>query len=79
MGTTLSTEQEDLILKHSGASTPIIVMLDEDDAGRGSRSEIAGRLALHRFVRVHRFEKENAQPRDLSPEDVKKVLSHGRN
>ena len=78
MGTTLSTEQEDLILKHTTEKTQLVIMLDEDEAGRGSRTEIAGRLALHRFVRVHRFEKENAQPRDLSPEDVQKVLSHGR-
>jgi DNA primase len=78
MGTTLSTEQEDLILNYTAEKTPVIVMLDEDDAGRGSRTEIAGRLALHRFVRVHRFEKENEQPRDLSSEGVRKLLSHGR-
>lgn len=29
-------------------------MLDEDDAGRAARSEIAGRLSLHQFVRVPR-------------------------
>jgi DNA primase len=79
MGTTLSTEQEDLILRHTVEKTPLILILDEDDAGRGTRTEIAGRLSLHRFVRIHRFEKEDAQPRDLSPEDIKKVLSHGRN
>jgi DNA primase len=78
MGTTLSTEQEDLILKHTGENTPVIIALDEDDGGRGARMEIAGRLSLHRFVRVHRFEKENEQPRDLSPDAVQKLLSHGR-
>jgi len=78
MGTSLSTEQENLILRHTRENTPVIIVLDEDDGGRGARCEIAGRLALHRFVRVHRFEKENEQPRDLSPEAVEKLLSYGR-
>jgi DNA primase len=77
MGSSLSTNQEDLILKHTRENTPIVIALDEDDGGRGTRMEIAGRLALHRLVRVHRFEKENEQPRNLSPEGVRKLLSHG--
>jgi DNA primase len=78
MGTTLSTEQEDLIVKHTDANTHVIVMLDEDDAGRATRSEIAGRLAFYLFVTIHKFGKEGQQPSDLSEEDVQLVLAYGR-
>lgn len=74
MGTTLSTEQEDLIIRHTDSNTRIIVMLDEDDAGRATRSEIAGRLALYLFVRVHRFGKEGQQPSDLSAEEMESII-----
>lgn len=78
MGTTLSTEQEDLILKHTTEATPIIVMLDEDDAGRATRTEIAGRLALHRFVRIKVFPKEGEQPRDLTAKEVETMVNQAR-
>jgi DNA primase len=79
MGTSLSAEQEDLILRHTSENAHVIVMLDEDDAGRGSRTEIAARLALHHFVRVHRFAKEGEQPRNLDADAVSKLLASGRN
>lgn len=78
MGSSLSTEQEDLILKHTTEDTRIIIIFDEDDAGRAVRGEIAARLALHRFVRVQRFEKEGRQPTSLSEAEIKAILTNGR-
>lgn len=78
MGSTLSTEQEDLILKHTSEETAIVIALDEDDAGRASRGEIAARLALHRFVRTQRFDKENQQPSELTSEAVQMILRQCR-
>lgn len=76
MGTSLSTEQEDLILKHTEPKTPVVVMLDEDDAGRAARGEIAGRLAAHMFVRIHRFNKEGQQPASLSSEEFQELFDY---
>ncbi|MGZ5543709.1 MAG: toprim domain-containing protein, partial [Limisphaerales bacterium] len=77
MGTTLSTEQEDLIVNHTDVNTRIIVMLDEDDAGRGTRCEIAGRLAFYCYVMIHKFKKEGQQPSDLTAEEIQTILAHG--
>jgi DNA primase len=49
-------------------------MLDEDEAGRNARDEIASRLAKFVFVRVHVFDKEGMQPEQLTEEDVFNIL-----
>lgn len=74
MGSSLSSQQEALILQHTTPRTRIIVMLDEDDAGREARGDLAARLALHRFVRVHRFAEEGQQPEHLTAEQLAEVL-----
>src|SRR5688572_15093221 len=56
MGSTLSTAQEELIRKHTDRHSQVIVMLDEDEAGRAGREDIAIRLAQFVFVKVHTFD-----------------------
>ncbi len=70
MGSTMSTAQEELIRKHTNGQSQVIVMLDEDDAGRAGREDIAVRLARLLFVKVHTFEQEGHQPEKLSAEEV---------
>jgi DNA primase len=70
MGSTLSAAQEELIRKVTDHKSQIIVMLDEDEAGRAGREDIAVRLSKFSFVRIHAFEKENQQPDNLSAEEV---------
>lgn len=77
MGSSLSEEQERLILKHTSFNALVLVALDEDDAGRAARGEIAARIAQSRFVRVHRFEREGEQPANLLREGVEEMLRHG--
>jgi DNA primase len=74
MGSSLSPAQEEIIRKATDSKSRIIVMLDEDDAGRTGREDIAGRLAKFAFVKVHTFEQENSQPEELSAEDVTALL-----
>lgn len=75
MGSSLSPQQEELILQHTTPRTHVIVMLDQDDAGREARGDIAARLALHRFVRVHRFAEEGQQPEHLTAEQLAEVFA----
>ena len=70
MGSSMSAAQEELIIKHSHRNSQIIVMLDEDEAGRAGREDIAVRLSQFAFVKVHAFEKDNMQPDQLSAEEV---------
>jgi DNA primase len=74
MGSTMSTPQEELIRKHTNGHSQIIVMLDEDDAGRASRDDIASRLAKFCFVKVHQFETPGTQPDQLTAEEVSQLF-----
>jgi DNA primase len=59
-----------LIKKHTNATSQAIVMLDEDEAGRAGREDIALRLARFLFVKVHAFAEEGRQPEQMSAEEV---------
>ncbi len=74
MGSTMSAAQEDLIRKHTDRNSRVVVMLDEDEAGRAGREDVAVRLAKFAFVKVHVFEKEGTQPTDLSAEEVNQLF-----
>ena len=75
MGWFMSPAQEELIRRHTNAYSQIIVMLDEDDAGRAAREQIAGRLAKFAFVKIHVFDRPDMQPEHLSAEDVRSLLN----
>src|ERR1039458_7173033 len=70
MGSTMSAAQEELIRKHTDSRSQVIVMLDEDEAGRAGREDIAVRLAKFVFVKIHTFEKPDTQPDNLTAEEV---------
>jgi DNA primase len=70
MGSTMSAAQEELIKRNADRNSQVIVMLDEDEAGRAGREDIATRLSKFCFVKVHTFDKDGQQPEDLSAEEV---------
>lgn len=70
MGSTMSAAQEELLRRSADCHSLILVMLDEDDAGRAGREDIAVRLSRFAFVKIHAFEREGMQPGDLSAEQL---------
>ena len=78
MGSTMSVAQEELIRRHTDRHSQVVVILDEDDAGRGGRENIAARLARFVFVKTHVFEKEGQQPSQLSAEEVQEICGGAR-
>ncbi|MBX7208663.1 MAG: toprim domain-containing protein [Verrucomicrobiaceae bacterium] len=70
MGSTMSDVQLSLIAQRITASTRIVIMFDEDEAGREGRDEIAPRLAALCYVRIHRFPEEGTQPESLQQNTV---------
>jgi DNA primase len=66
MGSTMTAAQEELIRQHTSAQSLILVLLDEDEAGRAGREDIARRLSKFCFVKAHAFGKEGMQPEHLS-------------
>jgi DNA primase len=73
MGSTMSAAQEQLIRRCTDRHSQVIVMLDEDEAGRAGREDIAVRLSRFAFVKVHVFDKEEEQPESLTPEQVSEL------
>ena len=74
MGSTMSPAQEALVRTYTTTVSQVVVMLDEDEAGRAGRDDIAARLAKLLFVRIHVFPKEGMQPDQLSREEVNSLL-----
>lgn len=74
MGSTLSPAQDQLLRQHTMAHSPIILMLDEDEAGRAARAEIVQRLAIDRFVKIVRMPEDACQPEDLSADELRELI-----
>jgi DNA primase len=75
MGSTMSIAQEQTIRKHTDRHSHIIVMLDEDEAGRFGREDIAVHLSRFAFVRVHVFGEKDKQPEHLTAEELADALA----
>jgi len=75
MGSSMSDTQEELIRKHTSPKSRIIVMLDENEAGRAGREDIAVRLAKFAFVKIHVFQEDDQQPESLSAEELALILA----
>jgi len=74
MGSTMSAAQEELIRKHASPNSHVIVMLDENEAGKAGREDIACRLSKHCFVKVHEFDTPDTEPEHLFAEDLEEIL-----
>jgi len=74
MGSTMSAAQEKLLRQHTTGQSHVIVMLDENEAGKFGREDIAAHLSTHCFVKVHEFDTPNAEPEHLFPEDLVEIL-----
>lgn len=58
MGTHMSEVQEQLIATKLNPGSHVVVMFDDDEAGRKGRCEVSGRLALHATVTIKPLEFE---------------------
>ena len=73
MGSSLSTEQEALILNHLGEHGRLILMFDGDDAGRACTQEVAEKLIEKVYTKVIKL-KEGEQPDNLSKDEIKNLI-----
>jgi DNA primase len=74
MGSSMSAEQERLIVETASSQGRVALMLDEDAAGRRCRDEVLSRLASHVYVKVIRLGEEGMQPDRLAAEDITRLL-----
>ena len=73
MGSSLSTHQEELIRRNTNSASHVLLMLDEDDAGKAARDEIAARLSRFCFVKTFVFREADMQPEDLQPDELEQI------
>jgi DNA primase len=73
MGSTMSAAQEQLIREHTDENAHIIVMLDENEAGKAGREDIACRLSKFCFVKVHTFDTPDAEPEHLTADELQSI------
>ncbi len=78
MGSSMSATQEKLIFEATTPQSQIIVMLDEDEAGRAARDDIALRLSRFCFTKINSFAKEGVQPEHLDSADLTEILGGGQ-
>lgn len=74
MGSSMSEAQEEIIRRHTDGNSRVVLMLDEDEAGKAARDLIAARLSKFCFVKTQVFEEPDTQPEDLSPEALLEIL-----
>jgi DNA primase len=74
MGSSLSAKQEALLIEASASRSGIILMFDEDNAGRAGREKALVRLARQIFVRVVPLPQEGAQPDHLTENELHALL-----
>lgn len=75
MGSSLSPAQEELIRQHTTSDSRILLMFDEDEAGREGRSYAAARLSRFAYVSTYVFEQEDMQPEHLTPEQLATLIA----
>jgi DNA primase len=75
MGSSLSDAQEALIVKAVGSDGQVLLMFDEDGAGRIGREKAAARLARHVEVRIIELEVEGVQPDYLPAGEILAFLA----
>ena len=73
MGSSLSPHQEKLIAAAINSQSRIILMLDEDDAGKAASDEIAARLSKLCFIKTFVFGEVNMQPENLSADALEEI------
>ena len=74
MGSSMSPEQEALIVESLGQNGRLILMFDADEAGQSCTDQVVSRLANRTFVKAIRLE-PGSQPDKLSQEEIKMLLA----
>jgi len=71
MGSSLSPEQEELIVETVGARGTMTLVFDEDEAGWACREDVLSRLAPQVYVKVIGLGGEGAQPDSLTDAELR--------
>ena len=71
MGSSLSIAQESALAQALSPKSQVVLIFDEDEAGREGRAAVLQRLSLYSYVRVVAFATEGFQAKHLSAEEAR--------
>ncbi len=74
MGTSLSDEQEELLIEALAPDGKLSLMLDPDEPGIKATREITERMIVHLYVKVVDLRSEGLEPDRLSEKKIREVL-----
>ena len=74
MGTSMTDDQEKLIVEAIGGNGRVVLMFDSDEAGAKATTEVVERLIDKIYLKIIRLGQEGLQPDSLSEEKIKKAL-----
>jgi len=74
MGTSMSDEQEKLVVEAVGENGKVVLMFGEEEAGRSGSEDILGRLVCQMYVRLIKLGKEGLQPDKLTGKEIEEIL-----
>ena len=74
MGTSMTDDQEKLIVEAIGRNGRVALMFDSDEAGAKATTEVLERLIDKVYLKIIRLGQEGLQPGSLSEEEIKKAL-----
>jgi len=74
MGTSMSNEQERLIVQAVGGKGKVALMFDSDEDGRSGSQDALTRLVSQVYVKLVKLGEKGSQPDTLSKEKLKKLL-----
>ena len=75
MGSSLSEEQAELVLDLVGPRGQVLILFDNDEAGRKGTARAIELLAGDTFVRAPELPREGMQPEDLTDGELQELLS----
>lgn len=74
MGTSMSDEQERLIVEAVGEKGKVVLMFDSSEAGKSGSQDALARLVSQVYVKLIKLGEEGLQPDSFSKEKIKKLL-----
>jgi DNA primase len=74
MGSSMSQEQEDLLVRHTGQKSQLILLFDNDESGQNCTEDCLARLSRNLFVKAPDYSALAQKPHQLTSEQITTIF-----